>query len=341
MKKMIMAAFAATMMSSTANAVQLPAEGQVCSDIHSNISSGINIVELSDYRKCVMIQHDINTAFTYKTFYVRTGDQFTAFPVETLAKMNDSERREAIKEVIIEKIIEKEVEVRVEVIKEIIKTEYVTEYFEDMTEINRLNDLIDELQPLADSVDGLDKRISELMSDVADLEDSIKWADIALAAELGEIGLVSPYTGKPFTVKELGWDDGELGAAIDQMLTAAVTANLTAWIDTSKGIAHGMKDAKLAAATKDGKHLKHGDGNAAYASVTRDGNDIKSSIVRTAGNPYQGITFIPTNLTVDKFVFHVKVAFSEGYARGFEQGYDEGYKQGYADGFRDGVNSVN
>ena len=65
MKKFLMAAVAASFISAPALAVQTPVEGQVCSDIHSNISSGINVVELSDYRKCVMIQHDIDTCLLY------------------------------------------------------------------------------------------------------------------------------------------------------------------------------------------------------------------------------------------------------------------------------------
>ena len=92
MKKIMLAAVAASFVSTGASAIQLPAEGEACSTIHSNISVGINNPELSDYRKCVMIQHDIDTAFTYKTFWVRNGDTFTSFPVETLAKMNRAER---------------------------------------------------------------------------------------------------------------------------------------------------------------------------------------------------------------------------------------------------------
>ena len=97
MKKIMLAAVAASFMSTGAQAVQLPAEGEACSSIHSNISVGINNPELSDYRKCVMIQHEIDTAFTYKTFWVRTGDTFTSFPVEELAKMTRSERIDYIK----------------------------------------------------------------------------------------------------------------------------------------------------------------------------------------------------------------------------------------------------
>ena len=115
MKKILMALMGATFLTTAANAVEVPSvEGQVCSDIHSNISNGINNPELSDYRKCVMIQHEIDTAFTYKTFWVRTGDQFTSFKVDDLAKMNKCERIEmikntvtktVIKEVIVEKIV--------------------------------------------------------------------------------------------------------------------------------------------------------------------------------------------------------------------------------------------
>ena len=170
--------------------------------------------------------------------------------------MNDSERRETIKEVIVEKIIEKEVEVRVEVIKEIIKTEYVTEYFENTDEIERLNGVIDALQPLADSVEGLDMQIATLQGEVNQLKLEIDVADAVLATELGALNIISPYTGEPYTVNELALDDGELSFVINKAMTDAVTANLTAWVDTSKEIAHGMKDKKLAAATKDGKHLK-------------------------------------------------------------------------------------
>ena len=95
MKKFLMAAVAASFISAPALAVQIPSvsyeEGGRCSAIHDK-TGGINVVELSDYRKCVMIQHDIDTAFTYKTFWVRVSDQFTSFKVDDLAKMNKSER---------------------------------------------------------------------------------------------------------------------------------------------------------------------------------------------------------------------------------------------------------
>ena len=101
MKKILMALMGATFLTTAAQAVEVPSvsyeEGGRCSTIHDANTGGINVVELSDYRKCVMIQHDIDTAFTYKTFWVRVGDQFTSFKVEDLAKLNKSERIEMIK----------------------------------------------------------------------------------------------------------------------------------------------------------------------------------------------------------------------------------------------------
>ena len=97
MKKFLMAAVAASFISAPALAVEVPPMGVGCSTIHDN-TGGINVVELSDYRKCVMIQHDIDTAFTYKTFWVRNGDQFTSFKIADLAKMNNSERVDFIQQ---------------------------------------------------------------------------------------------------------------------------------------------------------------------------------------------------------------------------------------------------
>ena len=142
MKKFLMAAVAASFISAPALAVEVPAAGVGCSTIHDSTQSGINVVELSDYRKCVMIQHDIDTAFTYKTFWVRNGDQFTSFKVSDLAKMNKSERVDTIisavqknavidaltqerdmlleeREMLLMKLAEKPTEVVIEVIKEV------------------------------------------------------------------------------------------------------------------------------------------------------------------------------------------------------------------------------
>ena len=118
MKKIMLAAVAASFVSTGAQAIQLPAEGEACSTIHSNISVGINNPELSDYRKCVMIQHDIDTAFTYKTFWVRNGTEFTSFPVETLAKMTRGERVDYIKLAIQQGIIIDTLEGELEISKE-------------------------------------------------------------------------------------------------------------------------------------------------------------------------------------------------------------------------------
>ena len=121
MKKFLMAAVAASFISAPALAVQIPSvsyeEGGRCSAIHDANTGGINVVELSDYRKCVMVQHDIDTAFTYKTFWVRMGDQFTSFKVDDLAKLNNSERAAKIVEELVAKALLDTAEERIDVLE--------------------------------------------------------------------------------------------------------------------------------------------------------------------------------------------------------------------------------
>ena len=159
MKKIMLAAVAASFVSTGASAVQLPAEGEVCSSIHSNISVGINNPELSDYRKCVMIQHGIDTATTYKTFWVRTGDMFTSFALDDLRKMNGRERVEHIKDTII---------------KEVIVTEYVEVIVEkivvDTAEVDRLTGELAVLQARIDTLAPLAESIPELVASIESLE---------------------------------------------------------------------------------------------------------------------------------------------------------------------------
>ena len=121
MKNILIALMGATFLTTAAQAVEVPSvsyeEGGRCSTIHDAKPGGINVKELSDYRKCVMIQHDIDTAFTYKTFWVRTGDQFTSFKVDDLAKLNKSERIEMIKTDVVAAQLLKNAEKQIEMLE--------------------------------------------------------------------------------------------------------------------------------------------------------------------------------------------------------------------------------
>ena len=160
MKKIMLAAVAASFMSTGAQAVQLPAEGEVCSSIHSNISVGINNPELSDYRKCVMIQHEIDTAFTYKTFWVRTGTEFTSFAVEDLAKMNRSERVEYIKNGVTQEIV----------------TKLLEEQREELEKAHMLA-IVDLANAHADEIQMAAKEITRLAGQIEDINKALNEVD--------------------------------------------------------------------------------------------------------------------------------------------------------------------
>ena len=178
MKKIMLAAVAASFVSTGASAVQLPAEGEVCSSIHSNISVGINNPELSDYRKCVMIQHDIDTAFTYKTFWVRNGDTFTSFPVETLAKMNRGERVELIKDGVTKAVLEAALAEQREML-EVAHAEAIRVLSEEFTQANAraVADLNNQISDLNDKIDEI-KAAHEIAIKMIPVEDGINQSHV-------------------------------------------------------------------------------------------------------------------------------------------------------------------
>ena len=373
MKKIILAAAAASFLSTGAHAVQLPAEGQVCSDIHSNISVGINNPELSDYRKCVMIQHDIETAFTYKTFHVRTGDKFTSFPVEDLAKMNRSERVEHIKDVVIKEVVVTEI---VEVV--------VEKIIEDNTRINELKSQVE----LLESLNGeFEETISDLNMQLAMTAQAIEEAARVVEALTGELENTTTFAeGLLVAVQNAENVRYHLGGTYDAdgniVYTHNVSVDRDAILETARQDAedNGWSNTQGSATAS---NLRASEDYAGYYEIdlTRNGQtsvtilsrsfeyggELSSDQIPDADSVVtiedQGGLWVATSVFVDNkeilmpfgfgniddlvadiadksFAAGFERGFSEGYNKGFDDGFERGYKIGFADGFDAGIAAV-
>ena len=318
MKKIILGLIAGTMLSTTAFAIDkidasnlaLPAEGQVCSDLHDRNSGGINVKALSPYNQCVMIENDMDTGFTYKTFWTKVDNMFIPHNVDDLADMSPSERKEAMKETIIKEVV-------VERIVEVI--------VEDMEKINELQREIDTLKKV--NIPALNGKISELERD-ARLAHSV--LDVELKQEL-DIEIPS--------ISNLKYDDDDFGYA----LRSAITNKINEVIDSKLENALFSHNAKKAAALESKRTPNPGtqaglnsfsftaEKNGATALISKDGEFFGSVLTKNVD-----IMDIISNVADHAYT----EGFNDGYDQGFDDGYDQGYADGYTKGFSDGVSSI-
>ena len=296
MNKVILAAIAASFVSTAASAhsVQLPTEGQVCSDIHSNISVGINNPELSDYRKCVMIVHGIDTAKTYKTLWVRTGDHFTSFVLDDLRKMDRGERIDYISESIAKAQLEAALNEQ--------REELEMAHVQAIVDLSKAHS--DELQAAAMVVADLTTKLANVEAAIVNLEETHKVAlEIATATARAE-GVASV---------DITTDNG---AAYDNGLNAI-----------SFGIAESIL-LKTGTITYYGQTFDY---DAATSRVERDQviRDFRDFIsYEVKWNDPEIITHVIN----DAIQAELETLLEETYQQGYDAGHRDGYLEGYADG---------
>ena len=332
MKKIILSLIAGTMLSSTAFAMdtinvsnlQLPAEGQVCSDIHDRNTGGINVKELSPYNQCVMVENDINTGFTYKTFWTKVGDKIIPHDVEDLADQSRPERVKMIQDTIIQEII-------VEKIKEVI--------IEDTAKIEALEK---DIAAKKTSIEFLQRANKSLLGTNADLSSQIEALEGQLSqrtydlrqaekkiAQLEE-ALVASYTADDLAAaKQLAFTENRVSTNLEADPRPNSVEERPSYVGGSNKSGKTINDVEVT--------TEEGFFNNTVYNITLDGKQKVRANVLTAGQAIDDIVaevaeFVYTEAYID--------GFTDGYKDGYNDGYDDGYADGYKDGFADGVASV-
>ena len=350
MKKIILGLIAGTMLSTTAFAIDkidasklaLPAEGQVCSDLHDRNTGGINVKELSPYHQCVMIENDMDTGFTYKTFWTKVDNMFIPHDVDKLGPMSDSERKEMIKETIIKEVV---VEKIVTVIEE--KIIENTDKIEELkAQIVAKNALIQSITTISNNNAALVSQLAGALNEAhrqlgvweaaydrleaENLRLEMKISDLE-NAEVNIDELRENAKANPLKIDDERNDAGihRGSQSLDTFDRSKVTKN-----NEEVNVSEYAADNFSATATSYA--------NGKVFGITISAADLNKDV---AGLTLRDVLSKSTKEIIEEVAdsFYAQGfydGFQDGYSEGYNDGYQDGYTDGYQDGFNDGVASV-
>ena len=322
--------------------------------------SRMNPTALSDYQECWLDVYSMDKDYGVlgSLFWVRANGEYYSTQLSNLR--TEAQRSAFLSGIqtdvvvsVADTVVTEGETAIVAIEKEIVEVEVIVEVIvEDMEEIERLQGIIDVLQPQADSVPGLEKTIKDLEKEVYELTDhadkmrqKLNWAvtnggefkgnsdtleGAVLKAQDKIADLRKIRTDLEAEVKSL---KGTLEAfgnfQVSQLKKEFTIDEATTQIGTAinEVLAH-VSLAKMSDAYTMGNDSIDNSGTALTASMISDGLEIKK------GSKELNLIEITalSELILNDIQNLVETAYDEGY--------NDGYTDGFADGFKAGVDSV-